>query len=247
MLTLALLFLIVALLYSTVGFGGGSSYIALLALSSVPFGMIPKISLLCNIFVVSGGCYHYYKNGHFTRRLILPFALSSVPMAFIGGLYPIEEKLFFILLTVSLILVGIRILFIPDRGVEEIRTPSTLVALLVGGFLGLLSGMVGIGGGIFLSPLLINMGWARSKDAAAVASVFILLNSLAGLGGQFTKDLSFVQPETYLPLFLAVIVGGQIGSRLGNNSKVSYSLIQKGTAILTLMISVRLILKAAMN
>ncbi len=243
MLTLALSFLVIALLYSTVGFGGGSSYIAILAVANVVYTMIPKISLLCNLVVVSIGCYQFYKNDLLSKKLILPFVLSSVPMAFLGGLYPIKEKTFFILLSVSLILCGVRLLFIKDKQVNEVKVPSNGVSLALGAVLGLLSGMVGIGGGIFLSPILINMGWARSKDAAAVSSIFILLNSLAGLGGQFTKDPTFVDFGTYFPLFIAVFVGGQIGSRIGTHSKVSYRMIQVGTGVLTLFISGKLLLK----
>ena len=243
MLTLILSFFVIALLYATVGFGGGSSYIAILAAGGVAYTLIPKISLMCNLLVVSGGCYHFMKEGHFNRKLILPFVLSSVPMAFLGGSFPLTEKTFFILLTVILTLCGMRILFLPDRKVEQINSPNFGTSFIVGSILGLLSGMVGIGGGIFLSPILINMGWARSKDAAAVASMFILMNSLAGLAGQFMKDSTFPETSLLLPLFVAVIVGGQIGSRIGTHSKVSYNLIQKGTGILTLFISIRLLLK----
>lgn len=243
MLVLTLAFFFIALLYATVGFGGGTSYIGMLALMSLPFEVIPKISLLCNILVVSGGCYQYFKSGLMKKSLILPFVISSVPMAFLGGYFPLTEKAFYILLTASLLLCGLRILFLKDRQQEEIQEPGIAVSIFTGGILGLLSGMVGIGGGIFLSPILINLGWARSKNAAAVASVFILVNSLSGIVGQFAKNPSFPETMTYLPLFLAVIVGGQIGSRIGTHSKVSYSLIQKGTGILTLFISVRLLIK----
>lgn len=244
MISVVASFFLVALLYSTVGFGGGSSYIALLAVYGVPYILIPKIALLCNLLVVSGGCYHFIKKGHFNKRLVIPFVITSVPFAFVGGTIPLKEKTFFILLTTTLIFCGLRILFLPDRKVEAIKTPGLLLSLLTGSFLGLLSGIVGIGGGIFLSPLLINMGWARSKDAAAVASMFILVNSIAGLAGQFTKDATLPQLEMILPLFAAVIIGGQIGSRIGTHSKISYSLIQKGTGILTLFISFRLLLKS---
>lgn len=243
MFTLVLTFFAIALLYATVGFGGGSSYIAILAAAGTSYLLIPKISLMCNLLVVTGGCYHFIKEGHFNKKLVLPFVLSSVPMAFLGGSDPLTEKTFFILLTGTLTLCGVRILFLPDRKIENVNPPGFKTSFLVGSFLGLLSGMVGIGGGIFLSPLLINMGWARSKDAAAVASMFILLNSLAGLGGQFIKDPALPEMSMVLPLFIAVIIGGQIGSRIGTHSKVSYNLIQKGTGILTLFISVRLLLK----
>lgn len=243
MLTLVLSFFAVALLYSTVGFGGGSSYIALFAVAGVSYTLIPKLSLLCNLLVVTGGCYHYYRKGHFNKKLLLPFILSSAPMAFLGGVYPIKEKTFFILLIGTLLLCGLRILFISVKDESEIRPPSFPLALFTGGTLGLLSGMVGIGGGIFLSPIIIYMGWARSKDAAAVASAFIFLNSLAGLIGQFTKEAALPEFQEYLPLFVAVILGGQIGSRLGTHSKTSYGWIQKGTGVLTLFIGIRLLLK----
>lgn len=243
MFTLSLGFFLIALIYSTVGFGGGTSYIALLGLSGIPFTSIPKISLLCNILVVSSGCWQYLKKGHFKKNLAIPFVISSVPMAFLGGRFPISEKTFYFLLVVSLFFSGARLLLLKVKEAHEIRTPSFQISIFVGALLGLLSGMVGIGGGIFLSPLLINMGWARSKDAAAVASLFILLNSLAGLGGQIYKDVNFHDPLIYLPLFVAVFIGGQLGSRIGTNSRISAMIIQKSTGILTLFISFRILIK----
>jgi uncharacterized membrane protein YfcA len=243
LLTLALGFFIIAVLYATVGFGGGTSYIAVLAAAGTAYTTIPKISLTCNLLVVIGGFFYYLRRKHFNAKFVLPFVIASVPLAFIGGSYPLKEKTYFLLLAVSLSLCGIRILFIRDREPSEIKKPNFLLAATVGGALGLLSGMVGIGGGIFLSPLLINCGWARSKEAASVANTFILLNSLAGLAGQFTKDPNFVIMPEYLPLFIAVIVGGQIGSLIGTHSRVSYALIQRGTGLLTLFISLRLLLK----
>lgn len=243
MLTLTIDFFIIALLYSTVGFGGGSSYIAILAIAGLPFTMIPKISLICNLLVVSGGTWQYIRKGHFNKKLIFPFVASSVPLAYVGGRFPLSEKSFYILLTIGLTLAALRLLFLPDKHPKDIRQPSLFIALSTGAILGLLSGMVGIGGGIFLSPLLINLGWARSKDAAPVASMFILLNSLSGLGGQFVKSAELPDPLVYFPLFIAVVIGGQIGSRISTHSKVSYSFIQKGTGLLTLMISVHLLIK----
>lgn len=124
MFTLIFSFFIIALLYATVGFGGGSSYIAILAAGGVSYTLIPKISLMCNLLVVTGGCYHYMKEGHFNKKLILPFVMSSVPMAFLGGSFPLTEKTFFILLTMTLALCGIRILFLPDHKVEEVKIPE---------------------------------------------------------------------------------------------------------------------------
>lgn len=239
---LQLVFFIIALLYSTVGFGGGSSYIAVLAVSNIPYLMIPKIGLLCNLLVVSGGCWHYYKKGHFNRRLILPFVLSSVPMAFIGGMYPVKEKAFMMILAGSLLLAGFRLLFIAKPQESDLTAPSPGVSVLIGGLLGFLSGLVALGGGIFLSPLLLNLRWGRPKEVAAVASAFIFLNSAAGLAGQLTKGMPSDIAE-YWPLFLAVLLGGQFGSRIGTNPLVSQHLIQRGTAVLILIISTRLLYK----
>ena len=239
---LAIIFFIIALLYSTVGFGGGSSYLAVLAVSSVSYLLMPKVALICNLLVVSGGCWHYYKKGHFNRKLILPFVLSSVPMAFIGGMYPIKEKTFMMILAGSLLFAGIRLLFIAKPHDDDLKTPSLGLSVMIGGLLGLLSGLVALGGGIFLSPLLLNLRWGRPKEVAAVASAFIFLNSAAGLAGQLTKGIPSEISE-YWPLFLAVILGGQIGSRVGTNPLVSQHVIQRGTAILILVISSRLLYK----
>lgn len=239
---LALVFFCIALLYSTVGFGGGSSYLAVLAVSNVSFLVLPKVALICNLLVVSGGCWHYYRKGHFNQKLILPLVLSSVPMAFIGGMYPVTEKEFLLLLTVTLIMAGIRLLIKTDYQKGELKSPAILSLVLVGSFLGLLSGVVAIGGGIFLSPLILNLKWGSPKEAAAAASAFIFLNSCAGLAGQLTKGMS-EDVFNYWPLFIAVVIGGQIGSRVGTSKFVSQTLIQKGTAVLILVISSRLLYK----
>ncbi len=224
-----------------VGFGGGSSYTAMLGISGIDYSVIPKISLICNLLVVAGGSLQFFKSGHLKKDIVLPFVLSSVPMSFLGGSFRLSEKAFYLILGVSLLLCGLRILFIRVKEANEIKRPTFAVASFTGGLLGALAGMVGIGGGIFLSPIIMNMGWARSKESAAVASVFILLNSLSGLAGQFYKNTTFVDGMSFLPLFIAVIIGGQIGSRLGTNPVVSYKVIQRGTAILTLFISARLL------
>lgn len=236
---LPLSFFIIALLYSIVGFGGGSSYLALLAVSAVSFSLIPQVALICNLLVVSGGCYHFYKNRLFNIPLMVPFILSSVPMAFLGGLYKISETNFLILLTSCLFLAGIRLFFVPNKFLDPTKNPSWSAALVVGAILGLLSGVVGIGGGIFLAPLMLNLKWGKPKEVASTASVFICLNSLAGLAGHLIKGMS-MEIFNYWPLFLAVIVGGQIGSILGSHPKVSQSSIQRLTALLILIIAGKL-------
>lgn len=243
---LALSFFIIALLYASVGFGGGSSYLAMLAVSEVPFEIMPKLSLICNLLVVSGGSWHYYRQGHFNKKLILPFVLSSVPFALLGGMFPIKQETFMALLAGSLVLAGLRLLFVPKIKESEIKRPSLSISVIVGAVLGLLAGLVGLGGGIFLSPLMLNLKWGKPKEVAATASAFIFLNSIAGLIGQLTKGI----PEglsTYWPLFIAVVIGGQIGSRIGTHQKMPSSLIQRGTAILILFISLRLFCKVISN
>jgi uncharacterized membrane protein YfcA len=237
---LALTFFLTALLYSTVGFGGGSSYMAILAVASIPYLMIPKIGLICNLIVVSSGCWHYYRSGHFNKKLVLPFVLSSVPMAFVGGMFPIDEKTFMMLLGVTLFFGGLRLFFVAKPKEGEMRYPSQFMSSITGAILGLLSGLVALGGGIFLSPLMMNLKWGRPKEVAATASTFIFLNSAAGLVGQLTKGLPS-DIFQYWPLFLAVFLGGQVGSRLGTHSKVSQHWVQKGTAILILVVSYRII------
>lgn len=221
---------------------------ALLALANVPFALMPKIALVCNLLVVSGGCWIYYRQGYFVKRLILPFVLSSVPMAFLGGLYPIKEQAFMILLATSLLCASLRLLFVNKKTVLESKTPPLKISVAIGAALGFLSGMVGIGGGIFLSPLMLIFKWGKPKEVAATASAFIWLNSVAGLGGQIVKD-SFSDSFSlggifdYFYLFAAVIIGGQMGSRIGTHSKVPHHVIQYGTAVLVFFISCRLFLK----
>lgn len=230
----------IALFYSSVGFGGGSSYLAALSISDIPYSLIPKIGLICNLLVVTSGSILYYRRGFFNKKLIFPFVLTSVPMAFLGGLYPIKESTFVLILSLSLVLSGLRLLFLNETSDYQESLPSLKVSLPLGGGIGLLSGLVGLGGGIFLSPILMNLKWGKPKEVAAAASFFIFLNSIAGLIGQFYKNSS-LDLLIYWPLFLAVLLGGQIGPRLGSSKYVSQLAIQRGTAILILVISVRLL------
>lgn len=234
-------FFIIALFYAMVGFGGGSSYLAILVLAGLAYQEIPSVALLCNIIVAAGGCWHFYRAGHFRWRIILPFVVLSIPMAYLGGQLLIEEKLFCLLLGFSLLCVVIRML-LPDKMFEEVKPIRTahawLVGIPLGAGLGFLSGLVGIGGGIFLSPLLLFLRWVRVKQAAAAASFFILVNSLSGLAGQLHKG--FFNLDILLPLALAVFVGGQIGSRLGA-THVPAIVLRKALAMLILCASGRLL------
>jgi hypothetical protein len=240
---LAPLFFLTALVYSMAGFGGGSTYLALLALFAFPYTLMPKVSLLCNLIVVSGGCWFFYRSGHFSFKRIIPFIVTSIPMAYWGGSLRIGKTLFIWLLGISLGIAALRMLLSEKTFETKIVLSwkkAWLVGIPVGALLGFLSGLVGIGGGIYLSPLLLFLGWANSKQAAAAASFFILVNSMAGLTGQLTKGVPIVEGQWILPLLVAVFLGGQIGSRLGSR-RIPKLALQRVTAALILFISIRLL------
>jgi uncharacterized protein len=220
MLGLAAAFFATALLYASVGFAGGSTYTALLLLMGVGQKTLPIISLLCNLIVSTGGSIRFARAGLVPWRRLWPLLAVSVPAALIGGMLPVSKTVFVILLGGSLIVAGILLLFQREpreRGDEARR--FALVGPAIAAPLGLLAGIVGIGGGIFLAPVLHLIGWDRAKRVAASASVFILANSIAGLIGQLIKSGSDVATWTavlaYWPLAVAVLIGGQIGSRAG--------------------------------
>ena len=240
---LILIFSVIALFYSMVGFGGGSSYLAVLVLAGLSHHEIPPVALTCNLIVAGGGFLHFYKAGHFEWRKVFPFIILSIPMAFLGGSIKIGKDLFALLLGLSLFAVALRMM-IPDRWFDTPRPISSKkawgVGLPAGALIGFFSGLVGIGGGIFLSPLLLLMRWVTVKQAAGCASFFILVNSLSGLMGQFQKELGIT--NSLLPLGMAVFAGGQIGSMLGayHISKIK---LQRILAILLLSVSVKLLWK----
>lgn len=240
-MAVAISFALVALTYSLVGFGGGSSYIAILTMSGSDYRIIPVVALGCNLIVVAGGVWRFSQSRFFDWAFIWPFAAASVPMAFIGGLARISEGTFTILLGGSLLLAGIKLLM-ADRFISRsyrIVKPHRGVAMTVGALLGMLSGMVGIGGGIFLSPLLMMARWAEPKKVAATASFFILVNSMSGLAGHIAKGIDLQAFAPYSGLFLAVFAGGQIGSRMAVSSRFPARRVVDVTACLTLLVAVR--------
>lgn len=240
---LPVLFFLIALFYAMVGYGGGSSYLALLALSGLSYQTIPPLALACNLIVTIGGSWHFFRAGHFKLKNVLPFIVSSVPMAYLGGRIFVEKHLFFLLLGISLFAVSVR-MFLPDHVFKSEKdiswSKAWKVGVPVGGILGFLAGLVGIGGGIFLSPILLLVRWANVKEAAASASFFIMMNSCSGLLGQLHKgavDMGFL-----IPLGLAVFVGGQIGSRLGAYH-VPKVRLQQILATLILYVSIKLMIE----
>jgi hypothetical protein len=242
---LALFFALTAALYASVGFAGGSTYNALLALAGVDHRVFPIVALACNLIVAVGGTIRFSRARLVPWRKVLPLLALSVPAAWIGGMLPVSKHLFLVLLGSSLLVAGVLLLVQPEREMPERR--AALVGPVVAAPLGLLSGIVGIGGGIFLAPVLHLVGWDRARRVAATASVFILANSLAGLGGQLTKVAG--HPElvaaatSYWPLALAVLVGGQIGSRAGVQL-LPPAWLRRLTALLILYVSVRILLQA---
>jgi len=217
MFILSILFFVTAILYSSVGFGGGTSYLALLLIWDIPYHIFPVIALCCNIIVVSGNCFNYIKAGNFNLKLLLPYLIGSIPLAFIGGSLPIEKKIFEILLFTILTLAGFLLLF-KFRSYEDnkdiYRKIPKIVSITIGGILGFFSGIVGIGGGIFLSPILFLLRAGKSKHVVTAASIFILINSISGIFGQLTKDIVLTEILNYWFLFLVVFIGGQIGNYL---------------------------------
>ncbi|WP_350288449.1 sulfite exporter TauE/SafE family protein [uncultured Croceitalea sp.] len=239
---LMLIFFGIAVLYSSVGFGGGSSYLAILALFFTSFFVIRSTALLCNLLVVSGSCYLFYKKGHLHFKKFLPFIITSVPFAFIGASFRLKEDIFFSILGVSLIIAAIALIMqtINIKSNYNPKNYSKYVPHILGGFIGLLSGLVGIGGGIFLAPILHQMKWDKPIIIAALASFFILVNSISGIGGLVVNaTFKVLWPET-IGLIVAVFIGGQVGTRF-TLSKLSAKRIRIITAILVLFVGVRVL------
>jgi hypothetical protein len=240
---LPFLFAIIAFIYASVGFGGGSSYLALLALAAIPFQEMRLTALLCNIIVVSGGVLIFFQKKQLDLRKILPLVALSVPAAFLGAKMRISEEAFFQLLGISLILSAALLWFQPQR-TDENTSPGSrpLRDGLLGGSIGLLSGMVGIGGGIFLSPVLHFFRWDTARKIAATASVFILVNSISGIAGQLAHLPPNLHWTRIALLGAAVLIGGQLGSRV-SSSFFNATLIRRMTAVLVFAAGMETILK----
>ncbi len=215
---LTVCFFLIAMIYASVGFGGGSSYLALLA--QPVFALLPDVirptALLCNVIVVTGGTIIFYRQHKIVWREVGPFLVVSIPAAYLGGLWKLQHHIFFIVLGATLMVASIFLWIQPDKGESSTkRSNSTGINFLLGGSIGLLSGLVSIGGGIFLAPILHFLRWDEAKKISALASLFILVNSISGLAGQFTRGVPSIEMSFILPLLGSVFIGGQIGSRLG--------------------------------
>lgn len=241
-----LFFLIIAFIYASVGFGGGSSYLAILAVYALPFKEMRLIALICNIIVVTGGSFIFIQKKQVNWKKILPLVILSVPMAFVGAMLKLKQDTFFVLLGCSLIIASV-LLWIStkatkNRDVEVVDKINFLKDGLLGGAIGFLSGMVGIGGGIFLAPLLNLIHWDTPKKIAATASIFILVNSISGIAGQVVHLPPDINKIRILLLCGGVFIGGQIGSRMGA-VRFNPLVIKRVTAILVFFAGVEVLIR----
>ncbi len=245
MIILSILFFVTALIYSSVGFGGGSTYLAILLIWGVPYTIFPVIALLCNIIVVSGNSINFIRSKNINFNLLFPYLIGSIPFAFIGGSITIEKSLFEILLFCILLVAGIFLLIESKSFNKEkikINQIPRLISISIGSIIGFMSGLVGIGGGIFLSPLLFLMKAGYPRHITSSASLFILINSIFGIAGQLTKDKVLDQVINYWPLFLTVLIGGQIGSLL-NIKFLSNKILALLTSFLVIFVAIRMGIK----
>ena len=245
MLLLSILFLVTAVLYSSVGFGGGSTYLALLLIWDVPYFIFPIIALLCNIIVVSGNSINYIKAGNLNFKLLIPYLFGSIPMAYLGGSLSIEKQLFEILLFLVLSVAGILMIFnfkTYDDKETSYRKISATISILIGGTLGFVSGIVGIGGGIFLSPILFLIKAGRPKHIVTTASLFILINSVSGIIGHLTKNAVLTEVQNYWYLLVVALIGGQVGNFL--NLKIFPTrILALVTALLVLFVAAKMLIR----
>lgn len=229
--------LLVAFLYSSVGHAGASGYIAVMALFGMAPATIKPIALVLNILVACFGVWQFRRAGHFSWSLFWPFALLSVPLAFVGGALNLPAHAFRVGVGIVLLFSAMRF-FIKPAAEERITPPSLPASLGVGAGLGLMSGLTGTGGGVFLTPLLLFMGWARTRVASGVSALFILVNSVAGLAGNLTATSEL--PVIAGPLALAAVIGGWTGSYLGSK-RFSIPLIRRLLAVVMVLAGCKLL------
>jgi len=242
MIILTIFFFITAIFYSSIGFGGGSTYLALMLIWDIPYYIFPIIALICNIIVVTGNSINFLRTKNINITLLTPYLIGSIPFAFLGASISINKDLFEILLFFILLIAGIFLLlesksFNKDQIV--IRQVSKVISIFIGSIIGFISGLVGIGGGIFLSPILFLLKAGYPKHITSTASIFILINSIFGVVGQLTKDIVLNEFLNYWPLFIAVLVGGQIGSFL-NIKFLSNKVLVLMTSFLVIFVAIRM-------
>jgi uncharacterized membrane protein YfcA len=239
---LAALFFVVAFIYSSVGLGGGSSYTALMAIFGMNVLAIPMISLVLNLFSTTAGSFNFIRHKHGNFKLIAPFLVSSMPMAYLGGYLQVPKEIFYWLLLISLVFVAARIYLWKNMAINLNldQKGKIILSLFSGSVLGLVAGIVGIGGGIYLVPLIIILGLGTEKEAAACGAIFIWLNSLSGLISRL--QFNSIDLMNYVPLIVAVFIGGYMGSLLGS-SRFSPKLMEKLLGVVIIVAIIFLIQK----
>jgi len=237
-----ILLFLVAFLYSSVGHGGASGYLALMAIYGIAPQEMKPTALVLNLFVSLTSFLHYYKGGFFKPRIFIPIALASIPMAFIGGMIHVDSTLYKRILGVFLLFPVLRFFFFKSADDKDLRTASVPVSVAVGASIGLLSGLIGIGGGVILSPLLILMKWTNQKQTAAISAVFIFVNSLAGLGGMVTQGVSF---SGNMFLYIAVAFAGGLAGSFAGAKKFTHSSVKYVLATVLLMAAYKLLFTTA--
>lgn len=237
-----ILLFLVAFLYSSVGHGGASGYLALMALFSITPDVMKPTALLLNLFVSLTSFIQFYRGKHFNWKIFLPFAITSVPMAFVGGMISVDDNVYKKILGLLLIIPIVRFLFFGNIKVEEIKKPNFILSLIIGAAIGFLSGLIGIGGGIILSPVLLLLKWADMKKTAAISAIFIFVNSLSGLAGQLQKGINF---STDMYTYVAVaFVGGLCGAYFGS-LKLNQNFLKYLLAIVLIIASYKLLFTSA--
>ncbi|MEO8769204.1 MAG: sulfite exporter TauE/SafE family protein [Ferruginibacter sp.] len=232
-----ILLVIVAFLYASVGHGGASGYLALMALFSFTPAVMKPTALLLNLFVSAISFFQFYRGKHFLWKIFLPLAIASVPMAFLGGTIHIEAGLYKKILGLLLLIPIARFLFFSNIAITDLKPSNFYWSLLIGGIIGFLSGLIGIGGGIILSPILLLLKWTDQKQTAAISALFIFVNSVSGLAGQFQHGIAFTS-GMYVYVGLAV-AGGCCGAYLGA-LKFNQSILKNILAGVLLLASVKL-------
>jgi uncharacterized membrane protein YfcA len=234
-----LLLFVVAFLYASVGHGGASGYLALMALFSMSPAFMKPTALLLNLFVSFSAFILFYRGGHFKWKLFLPFALASVPLSFLGGMIALDADVYKKILGALLLIPVFRMLFFRNADEQELKDGTTGLSLLIGAVIGFLSGLIGIGGGIILSPVLLMLKWTNQKQTAAISALFIFVNSMAGLGGQLSKGI-VVESEMFIFAGIA-FVGGSLGGWLGA-SRFNQQVLKYLLAVVLLMAALKLLL-----
>ena len=242
MIILTIFFFITAIFYSSIGFGGGSTYLALMLIWDIPYYIFPIIALICNIIVVTGNSINFLRTKNININLLTPYLIGSVPFAFFGASISIDKDLFEILLFFILLIAGIFLLFESksfNKDWIKIRQIPKFLSIIIGIIIGFMSGLVGIGGGIFLSPILFLLKAGYPKHITSTASLFILVNSIFGIAGQLTKEIVLNEILNYWLLFIAVLIGGQIGSFL-NIKFLSNKVLALMTSFLVIFVAIRM-------